>query len=327
MTFQPSKMQESSVALSLLGGSRDYLAVRRLPCETSWRRTEEVGVGALAGLDITASRWVDDRTCLRRFEAETPRNRHVVAIAMRGTNIRLSSGSRTVCEGKMPAGTIHVAAPGAMLRAEFSAPCDFIHLSVATDCFRRRAEGATGDLESPDMSDFMTRDVLVEQMARSLIESGGCYDEFYAESIGHAIVMRLLGRRLPEPGTAPSRVAPLPRWRLRRVQAHVDQHIDETVTLADLASAAGLSRMHFAAQFRAATGHRPHEYLLLCRIERAKAILSSETMPLAEVALSVGFQAQAHFTTVFKRVTGETPARWRRMRTDASGPVAAGSSP
>jgi AraC-like DNA-binding protein len=34
-------------------------------------------------------------------------------------------------------------------------------------------------------------------------------------------------------------------------------------------------------------------------------------MPLAEVALTDGFHAQAHFSTVFKRLTGETPARWR----------------
>jgi len=75
---------------------------------------------------------------------------------------------------------------------------------------------------------------------------------------------------------------------------------------------AGLSKMHFAAQFRAATGYRPHEYLLHQRVERAKAMLSSLEMPLVEVALSVGFRAQAHFSTVFKRLTGETPGRWRR---------------
>jgi AraC-like DNA-binding protein len=41
-------------------------------------------------------------------------------------------------------------------------------------------------------------------------------------------------------------------------------------------------------------------------------MLSSLEMPLVEVALSVGFRAQAHFSTVFKRLTGETPGRWRR---------------
>jgi AraC family transcriptional regulator len=89
-------------------------------------------------------------------------------------------------------------------------------------------------------------------------------------------------------------------------------HFDEPLSLADLAAVAGLSRMHFAAQFRAATGYRPHDYLLHQRIESAKAILSNTGMPLAEVAVSLGFQAQAHFSTVFKRLTGETPARWRR---------------
>ena len=75
---------------------------------------------------------------------------------------------------------------------------------------------------------------------------------------------------------------------------------------------AGLSRMYFAGQFRAATGYRPHDYLLHQRIESAKSMLSSTDMRLAEVALSVGFQAQAHFSTVFKRLTGQSPARWRR---------------
>jgi AraC family transcriptional regulator len=69
--------------------------------------------------------------------------------------------------------------------------------------------------------------------------------------------------------------------------------------------------MHFAAQFRAATGYRPREYLLHQRVEQAKALLSSSEMPLVEIALAVGFCTQPHFSTIFKRVTGDTPARWR----------------
>jgi AraC family transcriptional regulator len=76
--------------------------------------------------------------------------------------------------------------------------------------------------------------------------------------------------------------------------------------------------MHFAAQFRAATGYRPREYLLHQRIERAKSLLSNSETVLAEVALTVGFCTQAHFSTVFKRITGETPARWRCASRNAS---------
>jgi len=109
--------------------------------------------------------------------------------------------------------------------------------------------------------------------------------------------------------------APLPNWRLRRVEAHIDTNIEETVTLADLARVAGLSPMHFAAQFRAATGVRPHEFLLRRRIDHAQAMLADPRARLVDVALSVGFQTQAHFTTVFKRFVGETPHRWRCAET------------
>ena len=83
-------------------------------------------------------------------------------------------------------------------------------------------------------------------------------------------------------------------------------HFDHCITLSVLAKIAGLSRMHFAAQFRVATGYRPREYLLHQRIERAKSLLSNSETALAEVALTVGFSTQAHFSTVFKQITGET---------------------
>lgn len=108
------------------------------------------------------------------------------------------------------------------------------------------------------------------------------------------------------------RCSPLPTWRLKRTLAYIEANLGETVSLADLAGAAGLTRMHFAAQFRVATGLRPHEFLLRRRIERAQELLAEPSETLVDVALAVGFQTQAHFTTVFKRFVGETPHRWRR---------------
>ena len=106
--------------------------------------------------------------------------------------------------------------------------------------------------------------------------------------------------------------AALSKWRLKRVIAFVDVHLADRITLADLAGAAGLTRMHFATQFRVATGVRPHEYVLRRRIERAQELLRSSNQALVDVALGVGFQTQAHFTTVFKRFAGQTPHRWRQ---------------
>lgn len=122
---------------------------------------------------------------------------------------------------------------------------------------------------------------------------------------------------LPPPAAAAPdapkrRCSPLPVWRLKRTFAYIEAHLSERVSLADLAAAAGLTRMHFAAQFRVATGTSPHEYLLRRRIERAQEMMHETRETLVSIALAVGFQTQAHFTTVFKRFVGETPHRWRR---------------
>jgi AraC-like DNA-binding protein len=108
-----------------------------------------------------------------------------------------------------------------------------------------------------------------------------------------------------------ARVNALPKWRLRRVEQYIAEHFDRCISLSELANVAGLSRMHFAAQFRAATGYRPREYLLHHRVEHAKILLATTAQPLAEIALAVGFSTQPHFSTVFKRISGQSPARWR----------------
>ena len=116
-------------------------------------------------------------------------------------------------------------------------------------------------------------------------------------------------------------VRSLQKWRLKRVLQYVDDHLDAKITLQDLATVAGLSRMHFAAQFRTAIGMRPHEYLLKRRIERAEELLKQAEVSLVDVALTVGFQTQAHFTTVFKRFAGDTPHQWRSAYLGQSAPL------
>jgi len=134
------------------------------------------------------------------------------------------------------------------------------------------------------------------------------------DRIGNGIYpLRRPGRWHSSPAAARSRkrVGSLQNWRLRRVIEFVEANMQRPLALADLARTAGLSRMHFAAQFREATGLRPHEYVLRRRIERAKEMLAASAAPIAEVALHVGFSSQGHFTVVFKRFTGMSPYRWR----------------
>jgi AraC family transcriptional regulator len=168
-------------------------------------------------------------------------------------------------------------------------------------------------------------DAVMKRLSDALAATESADDRhtgIYADALRLAIVTRLLGLQSetlrPDQrtgrtveGSAERQMRALQKWRLKRVIEYVDNHLSGKITLLDLAVVAGLSRMHFAAQFREATGFRPHEYLLRRRIQRAKELLLRSTMTLVEIALTVGFQTQAHFTTVFKRIVGDTPYQWR----------------
>jgi AraC-like DNA-binding protein len=103
----------------------------------------------------------------------------------------------------------------------------------------------------------------------------------------------------------------LPTWKLRRVRDFIEENLFHPIYLAELSEIAGLSRMHFAAQFRAATGQTPHAYLLRRKVERAQALLSDLTLSVADVASIAGFKNNAHFASAFKKIVGESPSRWR----------------
>jgi AraC family transcriptional regulator len=161
----------------------------------------------------------------------------------------------------------------------------------------------------------VVRDPIIKRLALALIGADDVEQGLgmlYADAVCLALVARLLGTSCPTALPMGRGQTALSKWRLKRVVAYIDAHLAERIKLADLARVSGLSRMYFAAQFRLATGVRPHEYVLQRRIERAQELLRSPGAALVDVAMSVGFQTQSHFSTVFRRFVDETPHRWRR---------------
>ena len=162
-------------------------------------------------------------------------------------------------------------------------------------------------------------DRVIKSLSSALEAAEQGQDRYCIEALRLAISVRLAGlrsetRKIDEAGGATSsgrQIRPLQKWRLKRVEEYVENHLSEKISLSDLAAVAGLSRMHFASQFRMATGLRPHEYLLRRRVQRAERLLCESAIAIVEIALTVGFQTQAHFTTVFKRFVGCTPHHWR----------------
>jgi AraC-like DNA-binding protein len=98
------------------------------------------------------------------------------------------------------------------------------------------------------------------------------------------------------------------------VCTHIDRHYAQPLTIVRLARLARLSPYHFIRAFKTATGVTPHQYLRTRRIERAKELLVTTAFPVTEICDQVGFQSLGSFSTLFRRLTGETPAEFRAAR-------------
>jgi AraC family transcriptional regulator len=133
-----------------------------------------------------------------------------------------------------------------------------------------------------------------------------------AESLANVLTVQLIRCVLAPRRLARGPDGALPRGRLRAVVAYIEDHLDASPTLEQMAAVARLSPYHFARQFKAATGLPPHQYVIMRRVERAKHLLQGGTdLSLAEVAAHAGFSDQSQFSQHFKRLVGVTPRQFR----------------
>jgi AraC family transcriptional regulator len=142
----------------------------------------------------------------------------------------------------------------------------------------------------------------------------------YADALGDAIAMHLLQHHA-ESHIERTRAGKLPATTLAKVCGWIESRIADGASLEELARIAGMSRSQFTRAFRLSTGTSAHRYLLGRRIERAKEELQ-QNVPMVAIALSCGFSSQSHFTNMFRRVVGVSPAVYRRScRTSRSDDV------
>ncbi|MFM0726167.1 AraC family transcriptional regulator [Paraburkholderia strydomiana] len=153
---------------------------------------------------------------------------------------------------------------------------------------------------------FQMRDPRFQHLAwalRAELEADDASDPLYAESLCTAMVVRLIGgaptlddrRRTLAPGTA------------ARVIEFIDAHLDQRLTLSELAALADLSVPHFKVLFRETLGMPVHRYVVQRRVERAKTLLLQGKLNASQIALDTGFAHQSHMAHWMGRLLGVTP--------------------
>lgn len=162
--------------------------------------------------------------------------------------------------------------------------------------------------------DFNFRDGLLQHLCLNLLgeaHSGGLHGRVYAESLAHTLVLHLLRNYSTASGFRSLPDKALNRQEMRWAKDFIHDHLDQNVSVSELAASAQLSSSHFIRRFKQATGLAPHQYLNRCRVERAKELLGRADLTIAEVAQQVGFFDQSHLIRHFKYWVGVTPKTYR----------------
>ncbi len=148
---------------------------------------------------------------------------------------------------------------------------------------------------------------LLERETRAGCPTGRLYGEF----LGMALAAHVLRTYAVFPLETAEYRGGLPRYRLRHVVDYIQANLSEDNSLQALADLARVSPFHFCRSFKQSTGLSPHRYILQLRIQEAQRLLKKTTLAISDVANRLGFSDQSHFTMVFRRLVGTTPARWR----------------
>jgi AraC family transcriptional regulator len=161
---------------------------------------------------------------------------------------------------------------------------------------------------------FRTRDPQLESISLLLLnelEKNGTGEKLYIDSLTNIFVIHLLRHYATAQIELPSYKSGLYQHQLLKVLEYIEDHLDEDISLSDLAALLGISQFHFSRLFKQSIGLTPYQYLLQQRIERAKQLLKHTNQSIIDIAFLCGFNSHSHLTKQFRQITGVTPRNYR----------------
>jgi AraC family transcriptional regulator len=217
-------------------------------------------------------------------------------------------------------------------RGPTNSPMSNLSIYLQPELVTQIAESSELNGDRIELMDCFSRyDPHLHQIAMMLLaelRSGGIMGALYVESLIQVLVIHLLRHysslqpALAEPilGTiiadhevwaSPNRHSLTPS-RLQQSIDYIHAHLDGDLSMAQIAGNVNSSPTHFASSFKRATGISLHQYVIKQRVERAKLLLETTDLPIANIASQVGFSSQSHLTQHCKSFTGMTPKAYQK---------------
>ncbi|QHW28838.1 helix-turn-helix transcriptional regulator (plasmid) [Rhizobium leguminosarum bv. viciae 248] len=194
--------------------------------------------------------------------------------------------------------------------------CMILRLKISKDLFHQAAIDLGRDPAKAIMPQFQLRDPRLEAIAWALkaeLEADVPSDNLYADTLATALALRLVGAGSGSSRPVESGRALSPRQK-RMLADYIEDNLDTSLSLAELAGLAGLSLSHLKTQFGNSFGMPPHQYVLHRRVARVEVLIRSSDLPLSQIALEAGFAHQSHMANSMKRLLGISPGTIPRSR-------------
>lgn len=152
---------------------------------------------------------------------------------------------------------------------------------------------------------------LIESNLRRIIaihQKKAVYGEVLTANVIHTILTELLIQRMTdfnEHFHIPDDIS--------QAISFIQTHYTEEISLEDIAGQVNLSKFHLAREFSKYMGISMNQYVINCRISRAKELLRESNLPVSEIAFLVGIPHVSHFIQLFKEREGVTPLKYRKL--------------
>ncbi len=256
--------------------------------------------------------------------AEHHHTTHVLASGVASPSGVYASGMRWL-DGKREqerrgTGDIAIIPAGIAHRCSWDTPAQFMILAIEPTLLQRVGQ----DWVNPDQIELMPRymnnsDKFIQTIFSTLkaeIEVGGMGSSLLLDSLKTALVIHLLRHCCSTQPHLSSYVNGLSQPKLTLVTDYINAHLHQELKLEDIAAIVQISPYHFLRLFKQRLGITPHQYILQCRIERAKYLLQHSKLNIADIAIQSGFCDQSHLNRYFKRIVGVTPKQLQAQLRD-----------
>src|SRR5215831_2183801 len=244
-----------------------------------------------------------------------PMSHHVI-MAYNGSTQRMERRSgRSLAIGTFRRGAVIIIPEGSSSRWDIPQPVDVVQLYLPHATLKRvadEAETATSIelLERTAHPDLVTSRLLLS--AADVLEGNEALDTLFRQQLTDLLATRLLAAHSGSPTMIrPTAGGLSPKVLLRAIE-RLRSDSDTDVSLAALASDAGLSRFHFCRAFKESTGLSPHAWLRQHQLQQAMNMLRDTDDSIVSIAAALGYSSQTAFAAAFRKLTDETPSDWRR---------------